>query len=136
MENFMQSISKLFYLFILLVGSGMEMVQGQQMCGAKSINFKGMCLKWRNCKQFLHKNKLIKLSRKEVSAAEEEKILKESCMKLVQGQQMCEAKSINFKGMCLKWKNCKHVCISEGFPEGRCKGFVRKCVCRKPCLLN
>ncbi|CAN6976480.1 unnamed protein product [Brassica rapa subsp. trilocularis] len=79
MDNFMWLISKLLFLFILLVGPGMKMVQGQQMCEAKSINFKGMCLKWRNCKQ---------------------------------------------------------VCISEGFPDGRCKGFVRKCVCRKPCLLN
>uniref|UniRef100_A0A0D3CCJ6 Knottins-like domain-containing protein n=1 Tax=Brassica oleracea var. oleracea TaxID=109376 RepID=A0A0D3CCJ6_BRAOL len=114
----------------------MKLVQGQQMCEAKSITFKGMCLKWRNCKQFLQENELIKLSRKEVAAAEEEKIPKETCMKLVQGQQMCEAKSITFKGMCLKWRNCKQVCISEGFPEGRCKGFVRKCVCRKPCLLN
>ncbi|CAG7883276.1 unnamed protein product [Brassica rapa] len=45
---------------------------------------------------------------------------------------MCEAKSINFKGMCLKWSYCKQVCISEGFPDGHCKGFIRKCVCRKP----
>ncbi|RID75431.1 hypothetical protein BRARA_B02477 [Brassica rapa] len=57
-------------------------------------------------------------------------------MKMVQGQQMCEAKSINFKGICLKWRNCKQVCISEGFPNGRCKKFIRKCVCMKPCLLN
>ncbi|KAF2559290.1 hypothetical protein F2Q68_00013964 [Brassica cretica] len=49
-------------------------------------------------------------------------------MKLVQGQQMCEAKSINFKGMCLKWKNCKHVCISEGFPE------VVQGICPQMCL--
>ncbi|KAF8104972.1 hypothetical protein N665_0165s0057 [Sinapis alba] len=55
-------------------------------------------------------------------------------MKIVQGQQMCEAKSINFRGMCMKWRTCKQVCISEGFPYGRCKGFIRKCICRKPCF--
>ncbi|KAF3523878.1 hypothetical protein F2Q69_00050689 [Brassica cretica] len=47
---------------------------------------------------------------------------------MVQGQQMCGAKSINFKGMCLKWRNCKQVYISEGFPDSQCKRFVRKCV--------
>ncbi|KAL0795297.1 hypothetical protein Bca101_066674 [Brassica carinata] len=57
-------------------------------------------------------------------------------MHLVQGQQMCEANSIDFRGMCWKWRNCKQVCISEGFPDGRCEGFIRKCVCRKPCFLN
>ncbi|WZZ43713.1 hypothetical protein YC2023_039972 [Brassica napus] len=43
----------------------------------------------------------------------------------------CEAKSIDFKGMCLKWRNFKQLCISEGFPDGRCKGFMRKCLSRK-----
>ncbi|CAN6813463.1 unnamed protein product [Brassica oleracea var. botrytis] len=85
---------------------------------------------------FLHENELIKLSRKDATATEEERILKEPCMKMVQGQQMCEAKSINFTGMCLKCRNCKQICISEGFPDGRCKGFMRKCICGKPCMLN
>ncbi|CAN6968767.1 unnamed protein product, partial [Brassica oleracea var. botrytis] len=85
---------------------------------------------------FLNENVLIKLSRKEAAAAEEEMILKEPCMKMVQGQQMCEAKSINFTGMCLKCRNCKQICISEGFPDGRCKGFMRKCIYGKPCMLN
>ncbi|KAL0695207.1 hypothetical protein Bca4012_062387 [Brassica carinata] len=79
MKKFMQLISKFFFLFMLLVGPGMH---------------------------------------------------------LVQGQQMCEANSIDFRGMCWKWRNCKQVCISEGFPDGRCEGFIRKCVCRKPCFLN
>ncbi|CAN6887260.1 unnamed protein product [Brassica oleracea] len=57
-------------------------------------------------------------------------------MKMVQGQQMCEANSIDFRRMCLKWRNCKQVCISEGFPDVRCKAFTRKCVCRKPCFLT
>ncbi|KAL0731647.1 hypothetical protein Bca4012_027741 [Brassica carinata] len=79
MKNFIQLTSTLFFLFLLLVGPGMKMVRGQQMCETNSMDFKGMCLKWRNCKQ---------------------------------------------------------VCISEGFPDGRCKGFIRKCVCRKPCFMN
>ncbi|ESQ51782.1 hypothetical protein EUTSA_v10017942mg [Eutrema salsugineum] len=54
-------------------------------------------------------------------------------MKMVQGQQICEARSINFRGMCMKWRNCQRVCMSEGFPDGRCAGFIRRCICRKPC---
>ncbi|CAH2060656.1 unnamed protein product [Thlaspi arvense] len=49
---------------------------------------------------------------------------------------MCEAKSINYRGMCMKWRTCKRVCISEGFPDGLCKGFVRKCYCKKPCVVS
>ncbi|EOA28758.1 hypothetical protein CARUB_v10024990mg [Capsella rubella] len=61
-----------------------------------------------------------------------------SMMKTVEGQdpQLCETKSLYFRGMCTKWANCKRVCISEGFPDGRCKGFIRDCVCRKPCALS
>ncbi|KAG7638158.1 Knottin scorpion toxin-like superfamily [Arabidopsis thaliana x Arabidopsis arenosa] len=54
---------------------------------------------------------------------------------MVEGQQMCEAKSLDWKGMCLKWRNCRQVCISEGFTDGRCKGFTRKCICSKPCFV-
>ncbi|AEC08607.1 putative defensin-like protein 9 [Arabidopsis thaliana] len=56
---------------------------------------------------------------------------------VVEGQpQLCETKSLNYRGLCLKWRSCKRVCISEGFPDGRCKGFFNnKCVCRKPCAL-
>lgn len=57
---------------------------------------------------------------------------------MVEGQQMCETKSINFKGMCTRWRTCKQVCITEGFPDGQCQGsiFNRKCICRKPCLVT
>ncbi|CAL9235184.1 unnamed protein product [Arabidopsis halleri] len=47
---------------------------------------------------------------------------------MVEGQQMCEAKSMNWKGMCMKWRNCRQVCISQGFTDGRCKRFTRKCI--------
>lgn len=58
-------------------------------------------------------------------------------MKTVEGgQQICEAESTYFFGMCLKWRNCSEVCITEGFVEGRCQGFFRKCICRKPCFVS
>ncbi|XP_019097822.1 PREDICTED: putative defensin-like protein 9 [Camelina sativa] len=60
-------------------------------------------------------------------------------MKMVEGQPLlCEARSINFRGFCERWRTCKRVCISEGFPDGRCKGFLffkNRCMCRKPCAL-
>uniref|UniRef100_A0A0D3BE73 Knottins-like domain-containing protein n=1 Tax=Brassica oleracea var. oleracea TaxID=109376 RepID=A0A0D3BE73_BRAOL len=70
---------------------------------------------------FLHENELIKLSRKDATATEEERILKEPC-----DQEPCN----------ILVRNCKQICISEGFPDGRCKGFMRKCICGKPCMLN
>ncbi|CAN8285325.1 unnamed protein product [Cochlearia groenlandica] len=57
-----------------------------------------------------------------------------SGMEMVQGQQMCKTKSLNYRGYCFRWRTCKHVCISEGFPEGKCEGFIRQCFCRKPCF--
>ncbi|RID46633.1 hypothetical protein BRARA_I03280 [Brassica rapa] len=45
-----------------------------------------------------------------------------------------QANSIDFREMCLKWRNCKQVFISEGFHDGCCRGFIRKCVCKKPCF--
>ncbi|CAH2059861.1 unnamed protein product, partial [Thlaspi arvense] len=57
-------------------------------------------------------------------------------VKMVQGQRMCEAKSLNFRGMCMKWRTCKFVCLSEGFTDGRCEGFIRHCICRKPCMVS
>ncbi|XP_010481691.1 PREDICTED: putative defensin-like protein 9 [Camelina sativa] len=60
-------------------------------------------------------------------------------MKMVEGKPLlCEAQSINFRGFCVKWRTCKRVCISEGFPDGQCEGFLifsNKCMCRKPCAL-
>ncbi|XP_019083004.1 PREDICTED: putative defensin-like protein 9 [Camelina sativa] len=61
-------------------------------------------------------------------------------MKMVVGQpQLCEAESINFIGFCSKWRTrtCKRVCMSEGFPDGKCKGSFldRKCWCNKPCAM-
>ncbi|XP_076905007.1 defensin SD2 [Bidens hawaiensis] len=45
----------------------------------------------------------------------------------------CESQSHKFKGTCLSGTNCGNVCQSEGFPNGRCRGFRRRCFCTKPC---
>nr|KJB11911.1 hypothetical protein B456_002G029500 [Gossypium raimondii] len=49
------------------------------------------------------------------------------------GDKICESRSNAFKGLCLRDNNCDIVCKTEGFPNGGCKGFIRKCVCTKPC---
>ncbi|KAG8502202.1 hypothetical protein CXB51_002170 [Gossypium anomalum] len=49
------------------------------------------------------------------------------------GDKICESPSNVFKGLCLRDDNCDIVCKTEGFPNGDCKGFLRKCVCTKPC---
>ncbi|EFH39195.1 hypothetical protein ARALYDRAFT_497242 [Arabidopsis lyrata subsp. lyrata] len=78
---------------------------------------------------------------------------------MVEGQKMCEAKSMNWKGMCMKWRKCRQVCISQvisgnrvpvrvsgsdrvlpyihgpSFTDGRCKGFTRNCICSKLCFV-
>ncbi|KAL7130583.1 hypothetical protein ABFS83_13G143900 [Erythranthe nasuta] len=45
----------------------------------------------------------------------------------------CESQSFNFRGPCVIDHNCKAVCESEGFTDGDCQGFRRRCFCRKPC---
>ncbi|MBA0641145.1 hypothetical protein Goklo_025727 [Gossypium klotzschianum] len=52
---------------------------------------------------------------------------------VVDGDKICESPSNAFKGLCLRDDNCDIVCKTEGFPNGDCKGFLRKCVCTKPC---
>ncbi|MBA0641143.1 hypothetical protein Goklo_025725 [Gossypium klotzschianum] len=49
------------------------------------------------------------------------------------GDKICESRSNAFKGLCLRDNNCDIACKTEGFPNGGCKGFIRKCVCTKPC---
>ncbi|ESQ51223.1 hypothetical protein EUTSA_v10017555mg [Eutrema salsugineum] len=52
-------------------------------------------------------------------------------MKMVQGQQICKARSINFTALCLRWSKCKQACLTENFPDGRC--IARRCFCMTPC---
>ncbi|KAK4261637.1 hypothetical protein QN277_004603 [Acacia crassicarpa] len=45
----------------------------------------------------------------------------------------CESQSHRFKGACASKSNCASVCQTEGFPDGDCRGFRRRCFCSKPC---
>lgn len=45
----------------------------------------------------------------------------------------CISPSHKFKGPCWRDHNCKVICISEGFEEGKCEGLLRKCTCVKTC---
>ncbi|KAL2935949.1 hypothetical protein RDABS01_019067 [Bienertia sinuspersici] len=45
----------------------------------------------------------------------------------------CETASQKFKGICTSNRNCDNVCQSEGFPDGKCEGLRRRCLCSKPC---
>ncbi|KFK26328.1 hypothetical protein AALP_AA8G233400 [Arabis alpina] len=45
----------------------------------------------------------------------------------------CETSSQLFNGPCLSTTNCANVCHNEGFPDGDCRGFRRRCLCSRPC---
>ncbi|XP_043693993.1 defensin Ec-AMP-D1-like [Telopea speciosissima] len=45
----------------------------------------------------------------------------------------CESQSNHYKGSCFRHSNCGHICRSEGFEGGVCKGFRRRCFCIKAC---
>ncbi|KAK3199027.1 hypothetical protein Dsin_022442 [Dipteronia sinensis] len=54
-------------------------------------------------------------------------------MEMVAEARTCESHSHKFKGTCISKSNCAHVCQTEGFPDGHCRGFRRRCFCRKKC---
>ncbi|MQM04273.1 hypothetical protein Taro_037060 [Colocasia esculenta] len=45
----------------------------------------------------------------------------------------CSSASHKFKGACFSDRNCASVCNTEGFPDGDCHGFRRRCFCTRPC---
>uniref|UniRef100_A0A0E0DB30 Knottins-like domain-containing protein n=1 Tax=Oryza meridionalis TaxID=40149 RepID=A0A0E0DB30_9ORYZ len=45
----------------------------------------------------------------------------------------CETESSKFSGMCMIQANCDHICKTEGFMGGDCRGFRRRCMCRTQC---
>ncbi|KAG8498720.1 hypothetical protein CXB51_005052 [Gossypium anomalum] len=51
----------------------------------------------------------------------------------VEGRK-CESPSHKFKGMCMNRDNCATVCQTEGYEDGKCEGFRRRCICIKPCF--
>ncbi|KAH0463365.1 hypothetical protein IEQ34_007947 [Dendrobium chrysotoxum] len=48
-------------------------------------------------------------------------------------KRTCESQSHKFKGPCLSASNCGHVCRTEGFQFGECRGLRRRCFCTKHC---
>ncbi|KAI0513699.1 hypothetical protein KFK09_009729 [Dendrobium nobile] len=48
-------------------------------------------------------------------------------------KRTCESKSHRFKGLCFSASNCGHVCRTEGFQFGNCRGLRRRCYCTKHC---
>ncbi|KAM0948718.1 putative oxidoreductase [Dioscorea sansibarensis] len=47
--------------------------------------------------------------------------------------RLCKVPSGGFRGICYRDTNCLHVCVSEGYNGGQCKGFRRRCMCNKIC---
>ncbi|KAL4319674.1 hypothetical protein GQ457_18G014820 [Hibiscus cannabinus] len=47
--------------------------------------------------------------------------------------KICERPSNKFKGLCMSDLDCETLCTSEGFTDGECQGFRRRCICKKPC---
>ncbi|KAL5760658.1 hypothetical protein ACOSP7_019170 [Xanthoceras sorbifolium] len=52
---------------------------------------------------------------------------------MVAEARTCESQSHRFKGTCVSKSNCAHVCQTEGFPGGHCRGFRRRCFCTRKC---
>ncbi|XP_052205581.1 defensin-like protein [Diospyros lotus] len=52
---------------------------------------------------------------------------------MVAEARTCESQSHRFRGTCVSNSNCANVCQTEGFPDGNCRGFRRRCFCTKPC---
>ncbi|KAK4491857.1 hypothetical protein RD792_002636 [Penstemon davidsonii] len=46
---------------------------------------------------------------------------------------VCETRSKEFRGLCIKSDNCASICEKEGYLTGTCKGFIWKCICEKDC---
>lgn len=45
----------------------------------------------------------------------------------------CESLSHSFRGSCISKRNCGNVCHNEGFDDGVCRGFRRRCFCTRHC---
>ncbi|KAE9614618.1 putative knottin, scorpion toxin [Lupinus albus] len=55
-----------------------------------------------------------------------------SSSKPCQGQKQ-RSSSQNFHGLCFDSTNGGHICQTEGFPDGHCKGFRLRCFCTRFC---
>uniref|UniRef100_A0A0E0KN06 Knottins-like domain-containing protein n=1 Tax=Oryza punctata TaxID=4537 RepID=A0A0E0KN06_ORYPU len=45
----------------------------------------------------------------------------------------CETASSKFTGMCMIQANCDHLCKTEGFKGGDCRGIRPCCMCMTQC---
>nr|GEY49775.1 hypothetical protein [Tanacetum cinerariifolium] len=54
-------------------------------------------------------------------------------MMMVVEARTCESPSHEFKGPCVSDHNCGLVCKNEGFTDGSCRGFHKRCFCTKNC---
>ncbi|KAL5568358.1 hypothetical protein UlMin_024933 [Ulmus minor] len=45
----------------------------------------------------------------------------------------CEVKSTTFKGICIKKEACVTACLEDGYGDGKCSTFLRRCMCIEPC---
>ncbi|WOH13227.1 hypothetical protein DCAR_0832736 [Daucus carota subsp. sativus] len=52
---------------------------------------------------------------------------------MIAGNAMCKTPSRKFHGLCFSNQNCADICQTEGFLDGECEGFRRRCFCIKPC---
>ncbi|KAL2342852.1 hypothetical protein Fmac_004137 [Flemingia macrophylla] len=41
--------------------------------------------------------------------------------------RVCLSRSHKFRALCFSDTNCRHVCRTEGFSGGDCRGFRRRC---------
>ncbi|CAN0865122.1 Defensin SD2 [Linum grandiflorum] len=52
---------------------------------------------------------------------------------MVAEARTCLSQSHKFKGPCSRDSNCASVCAGEGFSDGDCQGFRRRCFCKRSC---
>ncbi|KQK23833.1 defensin Ec-AMP-D1 [Brachypodium distachyon] len=52
---------------------------------------------------------------------------------MVAEARTCESRSHRFRGPCMRASNCRNVCKTEGFQDGKCRGFRRRCFCVSQC---
>ncbi|XP_047084015.1 defensin Ec-AMP-D2-like isoform X1 [Lolium rigidum] len=52
---------------------------------------------------------------------------------MVAEARTCQSQSHRFRGPCVRRSNCANVCRTEGFPDGKCRGFRRRCFCTTHC---
>ncbi|TXG56961.1 hypothetical protein EZV62_018274 [Acer yangbiense] len=55
---------------------------------------------------------------------------------MVAEARTCESQSHKFKGTCVSKSNCAHVCQTEGFPGGHCRGFLASQNIRIPVTIS